>query len=176
MVAAVPAQTSKLRPRPPATACRRYNDYLLPTAHYPLSFCHPFVFLVLQIPSPACPTTLSFVFMYLQIPCPATPLFSHPYKTPGCHPSPRPLCSDLSALCVAVFPAARHFPFAFISLPPLCLSFPSFAGTLPLFSTVYSLFSQNTGGGVPQSCSPLVTRHFTQQPAWWKRVQVCQSE
>src|ERR1700737_1887460 len=107
MVAAVPAQVTKILPRPPA-AC----GYLLPTAHYPLSFCRPFVFLVLQIPFPACPTTPSFVFMYLQTPWRATPLSSHPYKTPGV--SPLPATSVLRSQCLLGCGFSRRSPL------PLC--------------------------------------------------------
>src|SRR5260370_14224857 len=172
MVARVPAQSQKLVPQLPSDRPQPRTRVIPPgfheshlhliTSQY---FCRPFVFIFLQIPSPA------------------TPLFSNQYKTPGVTPL-RPLCSDLSALCVPLFPATRHFPFIFFSLPPLFLSLPSFAGAFPLFSIACSLFCQNTRAWAWVNAAPHYpppATHYSlslliPHPAWWKQVQGCRCE
>ena len=65
MVAPVPPQISKLRPVYPPHRPSAPCQLSLPTTRCRLSFGHP------------------FVFMLLQIPLPASSLFSHPSKSPG---------------------------------------------------------------------------------------------
>jgi len=161
MVAAVPAQITKILPRPPAAPLRPCPQPAPTSAS--LCLCgNPNL-------SPLCFHTLtnpfsrnSLIFTSIQNPRGVTPL--------------RPLCSDLSALCVAVFPGTRHFPFIFFNLPPLFLSLLSFAGALPLFSVACSLFCQNTRGG--GGSTQFRTTHYSlslliQQLASWKQVQEC---
>ena len=45
-----------------------------------------FVFIILRFPLHARSQQRPFIFIHLQIPFRATALFSHPYKTLGCHP------------------------------------------------------------------------------------------
>src|SRR5882757_1083333 len=54
--------------------------------HLPLS-CGPFIFIHLQIPPRRASICNILCFMHLQIPFSATSLYSHLYKTPGCHPT-----------------------------------------------------------------------------------------
>ncbi len=88
-----------------------------------------------------------FRITHLQIPLPATPLFSHPSKSLGGVPilasrfSPCPQCLPVRQAGLrgkVFFPATCRL---------LCISLPSFPSSLPLFSIVCSLFSQNTGVG-----------------------------
>src|SRR5712671_5315085 len=60
-------------------------------------------------------------------------------KPPGCHSSP----SQKNPIAVSQ-PANS---FVCIYLPPLALSLRSFSRSHPLFSAIYGLFLQNTGGG-----------------------------
>ena len=91
-----------------------------------------------------------FVFTTLQIPFSATPLLSHPYET---------LEGASVHACSRRFVAASQCPrltqlgqcsksYLFSRLPPLELSCLSFSASRLLESVAYSLFPQNTGGGV----------------------------
>src|SRR5258705_8786662 len=63
----------------------------------------------------------------------------HIYTKPtGCHPSPSQKKS------IAVSQPANSF--VYIYLPPLALSLRSLSCPPPLFSAIYGLFLQNTGG------------------------------
>ena len=56
-------------------------------------FCRPFIFIRLQIPSRDAHRFATFsVFTHLQIPFSTTSLYSHLYKTPGCHPTSQLFC------------------------------------------------------------------------------------
>jgi len=126
MVALVPAQIPNLRPRLPAASLRRSSLPLLATRpHYPLSFCRPFVFILLQNHFPA------------------TPLFSHPCKTAGVSPIRFPASTSHRSQ------ATSHVLSYSWSL--FSLSLRAFLHSFPLFSIACSLFSQNTrGGGYPR--------------------------
>jgi len=82
---------------------------------------------------------VAFVFKNLQNPFLVTRAVSHLYKTPGCHPSPSQKNSNRSL-------ATSQLVVCCIYLPPLALSLRSFSSPHPLFSAIYGLFLQNTGG------------------------------
>src|SRR5260370_10395537 len=89
-------------------------------------------------------------------------LFQTTLATPTLTPvSPlRPLCSDLSALCVALLPAFVSCVFS-IACSLFCRSLPLPKNSTPLKSTKSSLFSQNTRVGVSRipTLSAVFTRH-----------------
>ena len=88
-----------------------------------------------------------FRITHLQIPLPATPLISHPSKSLG---GVLILASRFSpcAQCLAVLRRASvASPFFPATCRLLCISLPSFPSSLPVFSIVCSLFSQNIRGG-----------------------------
>jgi hypothetical protein len=76
--------------------------------------------------------------------------FDNHLNCPGVYPLWSP-CSDLRALCVALFSRLRFFRISsscvFNSLHPLLRSWLSFSSLRSLFSATSSLFLQNTGGG-----------------------------
>ena len=110
-------------------------------------FCHAFIFINLQIPSLACPPAQPFIFIYLQIPFPANPLDSHPYKTPGCHPThpfhpraQRP-ASPLSLSQISCFQ----------QLANSCSLFALFSTRLCfVFNTFRTLLPKHRGWGAPR--------------------------
>jgi hypothetical protein len=127
----------------------------LATHHSPLPVAEHFasrVFINLQIPLFPPSICNPPVISRLQIPLFATPLFSHRYKTPGgvggsdFQFSPRCLCASVanpmfSAVCRLFALSLRSFPHSF-----------------PLFSTAWSLFSQNTRGWGVSSASTAKTK------------------
>ena len=76
--------------------------------------------------------------------------FDNHLNCPGVYPLWSP-CSDLRALCVALFSRLRFFRISsscvFNSLHPLLRSWLSFSSLRSLFSATSSLFLQNTGVG-----------------------------
>jgi len=142
--------------------------HLLFLPGYP-PLCHAFIFINLQIPSPACPPAQPFIFIYLQIPFPANPLDSHPYKTPGCHPT-RPFPSRGSVSRLSVVAVANLMLSAACGL--FVLSLRSFPHLFALFSILSGLFCQNTGGWgatsllghpLPPTSYPLYTQRLRSQ-------------
>src|SRR6266446_1279096 len=136
MVAPVPAQISKLRPR--LSAAARRGSLSLLTTHHPLPpvFRPSLCFHALTNPSSRKP----FIFTSIQIPrgCGGTSL-----------QSPSQLCASLAN------------PLLSCSCSLFVVSLPSFPRSFPLFSIVCSLFSQNTRGGGYHRSSFLGDAGFT---------------
>jgi hypothetical protein len=160
---------------PSPTTCRIVPSLLrLLTTHSPLPtlFLSPLCFLSLTNPFSRLPDHPILCFHVLTNPLAGNPFIFTSIQNPrGVTPSLRPLCSHLSALWVAVFPAARHFPFVFIGLPPL------FQARSLCFQPFTASFRKTPGVGwvdaVPHY--PLPTTHcplslLIPQPAWWRRV------
>jgi hypothetical protein len=163
MVVAVPAQSQKPVPQLPSDRAANLTSESIPPGFHASHlhgsrvtyFCRPFVFIFLQIPSPA------------------TPLFSHPSECLGvlvrtCNPS--------ATLCLGVSVANPLVSYC-CGLFALSKKVKSFA-----IKQIQTLFAKHPGGGGSTQFHathyPLLTTHFlsTQQPAWWKRVQECQCE
>src|SRR5260370_41315769 len=162
MVARVPAQSQKLVPQLPSDRAATLTAESIPPGFH-ASHLHGSRFTYSCRP---------FVFIFLQIPSPAPPLFSHPYKTPGVSPL-CDLCAPISVPSVLRFfpplatsplfySACRLFFSLFLLLQRRSLCFQSLAAS----------FAKTPGVGVGRHSSALPTAHFLsiQQPAWWKQV------
>ena len=106
----------------------------------------PFGIKNLQIPLCRLCTHIDFYFMYFQ--ALTNPFSTNPFLSTSIQ---NPRVCTLPALCAlpteAGSPLSASNGFVISSLPPLVLSWLSFSSSCLLFSIVYSLFSQNTGGG-----------------------------
>jgi len=146
MVAPVPPQISKLRPVYPPHRPSAPCQLSLPTTCCRLSFGHP------------------FVFMLLQIPLPASPLFSHPSKSPGGVGVQASNLPPNSCLC------GKSIVFRY--LPPLFPLFALFSALPPLvFSRLQPLFPKHPGGGYldPRTGRLFDAQNVRQPSATWTR-------
>ena len=134
MVAPVPAQIPNLRPRPPATPLRRRPPL---TTHHslPTLFLPPLCFHILT----NCFSRNPFILTTIRI-------------APGCGGTSLPI--SLQTLCLRAAACPDLVGVANPLFSGICRLFSaslrSFLHSLPLFSIACSLFSQNTGGGVPR--------------------------
>ncbi len=162
MVVAVPAQSQKPVPQLPSDRAANLTSESIPPGFHASHlhgsrvtyFCRPFVFIFLQIPSPA------------------TPLFSHPSESLGV------LVRTCNSLRNSVPRCLCGKPCCFLLLRTLC---PLQKSQVLCNQTNPNSFCKTTGVGVGQRSSALPTTHYPlslliQQPAWWKRVQECRCE
>ena len=173
MVAAVPAQISKLRPRPTRHSVPSLLRLLTTHSPLPTLFLSPLCFLSLTDPFSRLPDHPILCFHVLTNHLAGNPFIFTSIQNPRGVTPPCDLCAPISV------PSGLRF------FPPLATS-PLFSSACRLFFSLGPLlqarslcfqpftasFRKTPGVGCLNLArhSSLATRHFTPQPAWWRRV------